>query len=536
MSRPQASGESVIPPTQNTAPVHKFECLFTYDLRRKAKRWQDGFLKFHTFNRRIMVYDEAGNFVGDHHWRESHDLDDGDEVELDKGVLVQVSQRVETTHADISTLFEKRKAASESSPAATRASIPPSSASPAGARAAPKSLNAVLGIKRPTSAVSGRPATPKSPNLQRPYRAQHSINPSESDTERPTKRTKREEPVQTPRRSSRLSKQDPPNVINLVDGSDSASEPPQSTPRRSKRLADKTPTPKQPAKQAQNARPASVETKSPRGRLRLLRERREKLMYKPPTPSKTQRKKEPPKEKEEPSSPSSNADFGISDGTQEILDDLARTTSAVRTRIARSSAAANDKEKPLYRIPSHSQVYGSLASSAGRVLNGEHEDSPSPPPPRPPAVPRQRKTPASLLRSRSEVVPATAAPSPPLVLISSSPPASSPSPPPETWPPDWEFVSESPSPPPPSNQAQPARSPGAATKRGERKVLRKALSDTTALRSVESNSHHHRHEPRGPVATTGPPKKQEESDDQGPWTCEAYDFFDFRPPAREKKG
>jgi len=44
-------------PTQNTAPVLEFQCLFTFDLRRKQKRWQDGFLRFHTFNKRIMVYD-----------------------------------------------------------------------------------------------------------------------------------------------------------------------------------------------------------------------------------------------------------------------------------------------------------------------------------------------------------------------------------------------------------------------------------------------------------------------------------------------
>jgi hypothetical protein len=56
-----------IPPSQNTAPVLEFNCLYTHDIRRKQKRWQDGFLRFHTFNKRVMVYDVPRNFIGDMH-------------------------------------------------------------------------------------------------------------------------------------------------------------------------------------------------------------------------------------------------------------------------------------------------------------------------------------------------------------------------------------------------------------------------------------------------------------------------------------
>ena len=79
--------------TQNTAPVIDFACLYTHDLRRKQKRWQDGFLRYHTFNKRIMVYDDSRNFVGDAHWKAREELQDGDEVALEKGgVIVQVAE------------------------------------------------------------------------------------------------------------------------------------------------------------------------------------------------------------------------------------------------------------------------------------------------------------------------------------------------------------------------------------------------------------------------------------------------------------
>ncbi|KAI9719597.1 MAG: hypothetical protein M1812_003368 [Candelaria pacifica] len=97
-----------IPSTQNSAPIVEFRCLYTHDLRRKSKRWQDGFLRFHTFNKRVMVYDVPRNFVGDMHWRESGELQDGDELELEKGILVQVGELVGRVDQDLSGLFEKK--------------------------------------------------------------------------------------------------------------------------------------------------------------------------------------------------------------------------------------------------------------------------------------------------------------------------------------------------------------------------------------------------------------------------------------------
>lgn len=142
-----------IPSTQNTAPILDFRCLYTYDLRRKAKRWQDGTLRFHTFNKRIMVYDLSKNFIGDHHWCEKDPLQDGDELELDKGVLIQVGDSTGTTIQDLSGLFQKRKKAQQDTPgrATPTKPVPVNATRPNPVQLSqlrPKSLNALLGTPK----------------------------------------------------------------------------------------------------------------------------------------------------------------------------------------------------------------------------------------------------------------------------------------------------------------------------------------------------------------------------------------------------
>ncbi|KAL2135029.1 hypothetical protein VTI74DRAFT_10066 [Chaetomium olivicolor] len=93
----------------HSAPVLEFICLFTHDLRRKQKRWEDGRLKYHTFNKRVMVYDERGNFVGDMHWQRDWDFDEGEEVQLERGgVIVQVVECVGRQEQDLTELLDKR--------------------------------------------------------------------------------------------------------------------------------------------------------------------------------------------------------------------------------------------------------------------------------------------------------------------------------------------------------------------------------------------------------------------------------------------
>ncbi|PWY91470.1 hypothetical protein BO94DRAFT_573899 [Aspergillus sclerotioniger CBS 115572] len=150
MSTPRGTPSMSVPATQNTAPVIRFRCLYTYDMRRKAKRWQDGFLRYHTFNKRIMTYDVAGNFVGDYHWRQDDEgIQDGDELELDNGALIQVCEPVERTETDISALYSNKRTShrSPSRPGETPTpSVTPSR--PSLSSQPTRSLNDLLGIKK----------------------------------------------------------------------------------------------------------------------------------------------------------------------------------------------------------------------------------------------------------------------------------------------------------------------------------------------------------------------------------------------------
>ncbi|KAF7586902.1 hypothetical protein BBP40_008031 [Aspergillus hancockii] len=149
-SVPRATPILSVPASQNTAPVIKFRCLYTHDVRRKAKRWQDGYLRYHTFNKRIMAYDTTGNFIGDLHWRKDEAIQDGDELELDQGVLIQVGEPMEKTETDVSSLYSHKK--SQRSP--SRPGEPPTpsvrSLTPLRSTASQpaRSLNDLLGIKK----------------------------------------------------------------------------------------------------------------------------------------------------------------------------------------------------------------------------------------------------------------------------------------------------------------------------------------------------------------------------------------------------
>ncbi|KAH8816840.1 hypothetical protein F5884DRAFT_748315 [Xylogone sp. PMI_703] len=182
-----------------SAPVLEFHCLFTHDLRRKHKRWQDGRLKFHTFNKRVMVYDDRSNFVGDAHWQKDYEFQEGEEFELERnGVLVQVEQCFGKTVQDLSELLEKRlkekqdRAASRNITASGSRSIPTSSDSrnftiPAfTSTERPKSLGAVLG--QPTGHY-GRAIVPASSPFEQKQRLSSS-NRDENKDIRPAKRHK----------------------------------------------------------------------------------------------------------------------------------------------------------------------------------------------------------------------------------------------------------------------------------------------------------------------------------------------------------
>ncbi|KAK0105238.1 hypothetical protein ONS95_004371 [Cadophora gregata] len=141
-----------VPHSQNTAPVLEFRCLYTADIRRKQKRWQDGRLKFHTFNKRVMVYDEKSNFVGDTHWKRGLEFEEGEELELERGgILVEVGECIGQRDQDLTELVDKRvkereeRAAAKVAQASPSASLVRNHGTPAGtALLRPKPLNSLL--------------------------------------------------------------------------------------------------------------------------------------------------------------------------------------------------------------------------------------------------------------------------------------------------------------------------------------------------------------------------------------------------------
>jgi hypothetical protein len=206
-----------IPQTQNTAPVHEFRCLFTHDLRRKQKRWQDGLLKFHTFNKRVMVYDDVRNFIGDTHWKEGGALQTDDEITLDEGILVQLGDALRTIQTDLTPLFEReKKKGGEGQQKA------PPGLSTAGRRTLGgqtnghqvlqkkhRSLNALLGTPR---GGHGRSVLPQSP-----YDARHGVDENERTSISNAKRRKvaEDQTSAQPRNVARMEKAEPTKTMPL---------------------------------------------------------------------------------------------------------------------------------------------------------------------------------------------------------------------------------------------------------------------------------------------------------------------------------
>ncbi|KAI1433683.1 hypothetical protein GGR50DRAFT_473223 [Xylaria sp. CBS 124048] len=172
---------------RTTATVREYTCLFTHDLRKKQKRWRDGRLKYHTFNKRVMVYDDQGHYVGDTHWQEDYDLADGDEVQLERGgIVVQIGDCVEKHDQDLSELVDKRaqeKVQRQAAAAARRSSVS-SVATPQAVRPQiipQKHLHSVIGTP---SGHHGRAVIP----TESPYEERQREQALQSDGPRSAKR------------------------------------------------------------------------------------------------------------------------------------------------------------------------------------------------------------------------------------------------------------------------------------------------------------------------------------------------------------
>ncbi|KAH8660984.1 hypothetical protein BGZ60DRAFT_381546, partial [Tricladium varicosporioides] len=186
------------PQTQNTAPVLEYRCLWTSQIRKKVKSWQDGKLKFHMFNKRVMVYDERANFVGDTHWREDSELEEGEELELDRsGILVQVTEYIERRDQDLTELVDKRVKEKEGRAAAKATNATPipkwnQGISTPAPHLRPKPLNTLL----TPSGHYGRAAIPHTSPFEERQKT-FDADEDRNENDRPSKRTKPNQSIQS---------------------------------------------------------------------------------------------------------------------------------------------------------------------------------------------------------------------------------------------------------------------------------------------------------------------------------------------------
>ncbi|KAJ9132340.1 Protein ZGRF1 [Pleurostoma richardsiae] len=191
------TAETAMSSPPRTAAVLDYLCLFTHDIRRKQKRWQDGRLKFHTFNKRLMVYDEQGNFIGDMHWRAGGDFEEGEEIQLERGgVIVQVAECVGRREQDLSELLDKRAKEKEQRQASAASRPCPLSNPQSISRAPPvdhsqllhRPLHELIGSP---SGHHGRAALP----VESPYEERHSgQNPDNRDAHQAKRRRQHSPP------------------------------------------------------------------------------------------------------------------------------------------------------------------------------------------------------------------------------------------------------------------------------------------------------------------------------------------------------
>ncbi|PGH07520.1 hypothetical protein AJ79_06255 [Helicocarpus griseus UAMH5409] len=575
--------------TQTSAPVSRFRCLFSHDLRRKAKRWRDGFLRFHSFNKRIMVYDVQGNFIGDLHWRDGEELNDGDELELEHGVLVQVEECVEKSQTDLTELLDKRKHASSASSPARPFSPAPSSARSFAVTSSnialnssgrPKSLNELLGIKR---APIGRAAVPlKSPYEER----QQSIRPQGGDT--PTERAPKRQRIngREPERDvDGTSRQRPLRDSNSYSSASNLAR----SFQPAKDLALSESTPSRSSKNTPNITKDGEKTKSQTvidltsstgsfNTLRIAVEKpRKKLMYKDLLPQAVQR--------------SSSGSNQCSRESQSIRKQRDRQSSLEDTAdevenippsapgFKSAALASTEINSTLHFVPSSSTLHAleeSLPPSSPqkhKPINEFFKPSGQKPPPRPTSTTKGQKEPSpdpvlheaqtitttnmnsttttedpphkypdkppsplrTLARSHSDISPSLAIPNNPV---------SHPAPPQPPPPPTLQRSESLPTSNEASNPPQPAPQPAAAALNpipAPPKPLQKSLSDASSAlgRTTSAISA----APRTRQSLLAPKRNQHvatcvdvDEEEQGPWTEEALDLFDWWPPGREKPG
>ncbi|KAK2766138.1 hypothetical protein FQN54_007654 [Arachnomyces sp. PD_36] len=572
-SNPRNTPNLSVPLSQSTAPVTKFNCLFTHDVRRKAKRWHDGFLRFHTFNKRVMVYDASSNFIGDLHWRETEDVQDGDEMELDKGVLIQVGECIGKTETDLTPIFDKRKQDQTSPPPREPPKQPVPTPRPritAQSQQRDTSLSAILGIKR--SSIENLVPTGNRSGASDP--ATH-IFTSNNSPERPPKR-RREAPEITQVQQNNSSVKDVQRAVHPSETPRGEESPTKTLPRANPpRTADKElpkstnlvsrpashtsrPTsnrlPEPPVSLPTNTLPPKPESSnsqgSQSGTLRIATQKpRKKLMYNALLPQNgsqggSQKRQRPPSNLDSsvglqnvrtrhgsyptdidlsglieefssddfPDAPipphTVNADEineSPSDSTLIALADIAAAEGTPTPRIKASPNSIGVAKLHPEQESQRQTIKPALTDSP--YFNGLKAEDTS----FPPHITRDQHR--QFTRSHSETGALNKRPVPRF-------PSSPPLPPQRQEPSGGE-----------TRQVNPTNMEMPAPKGVPARTFQRSVSDLSSLRAQNSKHSH-------AIVATGrkppAPIPEEDEDDQGPWTSEALDLFDWWPPGKPK--
>ncbi|KAF8418945.1 hypothetical protein EV426DRAFT_298986 [Tirmania nivea] len=99
-------------PASQTAPIDEFRILWTSQKKQKLKKWQDGFLRFHTYNKRMIVYDETRTLVCDMYLQRADKVNTGDEFEFEHHLVTVEEFKgrvIQDLSALISPIVERRQ-------------------------------------------------------------------------------------------------------------------------------------------------------------------------------------------------------------------------------------------------------------------------------------------------------------------------------------------------------------------------------------------------------------------------------------------
>lgn len=93
---------------QNCYSVRNFVILWTCNLTQKSKSWNDGYMSFHTFNSKCIVYDEMRNPIAEAFITESKVLNTKPNVRI-SSVLITIEDEVLSSTTDITPVIARPK-------------------------------------------------------------------------------------------------------------------------------------------------------------------------------------------------------------------------------------------------------------------------------------------------------------------------------------------------------------------------------------------------------------------------------------------